>query len=328
MDDKYKKKEYEKFFTKFKKSIGNQIDEYNFDILGKLNDSINNITNAKNEYNYLLNIFEEINTNDKVKEIIKEEIIEVEIKYKYTKEEKYLKLNTIQNGEENNNINIDNTFNKVCYNISDFIRNFPDLNEINQENNIFKILKELNINKCLNSYLNLINATVLIKYKNEDKEKMLERIKKYILEKIYSKIFPKSPEGKDLEISAKFITLNKISLEKLNLISNFDYENTIPIVDNLFIKLDEQKYPNDKMNIINQIFEIIFRVIKFIKSEEYSDEDLSNLCQFFLLKIKPEKIYSNIEFIKFFQDKNVPHENKINISILERSIENLLKTQK
>ena len=327
MDDKYKKKEYEKFFTKFKKSIGNQIDEYKFDILGKLNDSINNITNAKNEYNYLLNIFEEINTNDKVKEIIKEEIIEVEIKYKYTKEEKYLKLNTIQNGEENNNINIDNTFNKVCYNISDFIRNFPDLNEINQENNIFKILKELNINKCLNSYLNLINATVLIKYKNEDKEKMLEKIKKYILEKIYSKIFPKSPEGKDLEISAKFITLNKISLEKLNLISNFDYENTIPIVDNLFIKLDEQKYPNDKMNIINQIFEIIFSVIKYIKSDEYSDEDLSNLCQFFLLKIKPEKIYSNIEFTKFFQDKNVPHENKINISILERSIENLLKSQ-
>ena len=335
MDEKYKKKEYEKFFIKFKKSIDNEINEYNFDILGKLNESINNISNTKNEYNYLLNIFEEINVNDKVKEIIKEEIIEVEIKYKYNKEEKYLKLNTIQNkvDEENINMNINNTINtniqndKVCYNISDFIRNFPDLNEIQKQSNIniFNIMKELKINHCFNSYLNLINSTVLIKYKNENKEKMLEKIKKYIFEKIYNKIFPKFPIEQDMSFSAKVITKNKITYGNLNLF-NFDYDNIIPIIDNLFIKLDEQRCPNDKLNIINQIFEIIFNIIKYEKGDEYSDKDLSNLCEYFLIKVKPEKIKSNLDFIKIFQNKNEPHENKINISILERSIENLLNS--
>ena len=336
MDEKYKKKEYEKFFVKFKKSIENEINEYNFDILGKLNESINNITNTKNEYNYLLNIFEEIDINDKVKEIIKDEIIEVEIKYKYNIVEKYLKLNTIQNNkeEENINININNTINtniqnnKVCYNISDFIRNFPDLNEIQKEINIniFNIMKELKINHCFNSYFNLINSTILIKYQNENKEKMLEKIKKYIFEKIYNKIFPKFPLEQDMIFSAKVITKNKIIPENSNLF-NFDYDNIIPLVDDLFIKLDEQRCPNDKLNIIKQIFEIIFNIIKYEKGEEYSDKDLSNLCEYFLIKVKPEKINSNLDFIKIFQKKDEPHENKINISILERSIENLLNSQ-
>ena len=335
MDEKYKKKEYEKFFIKFKKNIENEINEYKFDILGKLNESINNISNTKNEYNYLLNCFEEISLNDKVKEIIKHEIIEVVIKYKYNKDEKYLKLNTIQNNkdEENINMNINNSINtniqnnKVCYNISDFIRNFPDLNEIQKESNIniVNIRKELKLHHCFNSYLNLINSTVLIKYQNQNKEKMLEKIKKYIFEKIYNKIFPKFPEEKDMQLSAIVIKKNEISPEKLNLF-NFDYDSIIPIIDNLFNKLDEQRCPNNKLNIINQIFDIIFNIIKYMKGDEYSDEDLSCLCEYFLLKVKPEKINSNLEFIKLFLKKDEPHENKININILERSIENLLKS--
>ena len=58
MDEKYKKKEYEKFFDRFKKSIKNEIEEYKFDILGKLDECINNILNDKNEYNYLQSAYE------------------------------------------------------------------------------------------------------------------------------------------------------------------------------------------------------------------------------------------------------------------------------
>ena len=330
MDEKYKKKEYEKFFIKFKKSIDNEINEYKFDILGKLNDSINNILDEKNEYNYLLNIFEEININDKVKDIIKDEIIEVEIKFNYYLNEKYIKVSTIQNNEENN-INIDNNINhqnnRTCYNISEFIRNFPDLNEIQKENTInsfFEITKELNINECLNSYINLINSTILTKYKTENKQKMIITIKKYIFEKIYFKIFPKISEQKDLIICSKVISLNNINPEKFNL-SNFDYDSVKSILDDLFNKLIQQKCPKDKLDIINQIFEIIFKIIAYIKGDEYSDADLSNLCEYILIKSKPERIYSNFEFMKIFGEQDELNYDKINMSILERSLENLLK---
>ena len=329
MDEKYKKKEYEKFFDKFKKSIKNEIEEYKFDILGKLNESINNIMNDKNEYNYLQSIYDKINTNDQIKEIIKNEIIEVEIKFKNSQKEKYIQLSTIQNTEDNNNeinnvSNISNT--KICYNITEFIRNFPDLNEIQKEYyiSIFKIEKEIKLKEFLNSYLNLIKSTILIKYKEENKKKMISIIQKYIFEKIYDKIFPNDIEEKDINISTQAMDLSKIKPEDLNLY-NFDYESIIPIINNLYNQLNEKRFPMDKLNIINQIFEIIFNIIKYVKGDEYSDDDLSNICQYFLIKIKPEKIYSNLEFLEIFEESINNNDNIVNIQILKRSIENLLK---
>ena len=325
MDEKYKKKEYEKFFKKFKKSIQNQIDKYKFDILGKLNESINNISDAKNEYIYMKNIFEEVNLNDKIKEIIKNEIIEVEFKFKYTQKEKYLNLNTINMNYDKNidNSNINDT--KICFNISEFTKNFPDLNDIHKQFDIsiFNIEKDLKINEFLNSYLNLINSTILSKYKNENKQKIISKIRKYIIIKIFDKIFPIYEEENDLNIQAKLLSLKKIKPDNFN-ISEFDFDSIIPIINNLFIKLDEQKYPADKLNIINQIFEVIFKIINYIKGEEYSDDDLSNLCEYFLMKVKPEKIYSNVEFLNIFKDNNESDDDKINLKLLKRSIDNLL----
>ena len=328
MDDKYKKKEYEKFFDKFKKSIIKEINEYKFDILGQLNESINNIVNTKKEYNYLKNIYEKINTNDKVKEIIKNETIEVEINLKYTQNQKYIHIITITQNNDVINNNLINNNSKKCYNISEFARNFPDLNEIQKEYDIsiFKIEKDLNISQFLNSYLNLIDSTILIKYNNEDKKKMLLIIREYIFDKLYNKIFPKYIEEKDLNISNKAIKLNKIKPENLNLY-NFDYDSMIPLISNLFNKLDEQKSPNNKINVINRIFEIIFNIIKFTKNDEYSDDDLSNICEYYLIKIKPEKINSNLEFLDIFKETEESNITKINIQILKRSLENLLKSK-
>ena len=133
-------------------------------------------------------------------------------------------------------------------------------------------------------------------------------------------------EEKDINISSKALNFNKIKPEDLNLY-NFDYESIIPIINNLYNQLDELRFPMDKLNIINQIFEIIFNIIKYVKGDEYSDDDLSKICQYFLIKIKPEKIYSNLEFLEMFEDEIENNDNQINIQILKRSIENLLKTK-
>ena len=331
MDEKYKKKEYEKFFQKFKKILEKEINEYKFDILSKLNESSDNIILINSEYNFLKNNLNEMKINEKIKDIIKNEIIEVEIKFKYNQNEKLFKIGIIQNNynenDKNSNINSNLDSVKICYNISDFCKNFPDLNDIQKSLNvsIFQIMKELKISDNLDIYLNIISSTVLNKYKDENKQKMILIIQKYIFEKIYCKIFPKYNENKDLAISSKIISLSQITPEYLKL-NNFDYDSMIPLFINLFNKLDDFKSPLDKFEIINQIFEIIFSIIKYLKGDEYSDEDLSNICEYFIIKVKPEKIYSNLMFIDNFENKNEQlDDNKINIRILLRSIENLLK---
>ena len=331
MDEKYKKKEYEKFFQKFKKILEKEINEYKFDILSKLNESSDNIILINSEYNFLKNNLNEMKINEKIKDIIKNEIIEVEIKFKYNQNEKLFKIGIIQNNynenDKNSNINSNLDSVKICYNISDFCKNFPDLNDIQKSLNvsIFQIMKELKISDNLDIYLNIISSTVLNKYKDENKQTMILIIQKYIFEKIYCKIFPKYNENKDLAISSKIISLSQITPEYLKL-NNFDYVSMIPLFINLFNKLDDFKSPLDKFEIINQIFEIIFSIIKYLKGDEYSDEDLSNICEYFIIKVKPEKIYSNLMFIDNFENKNEQlDDNKINIRILLRSIENLLK---
>ena len=331
MDEKYKKKEYEKFFQKFKKILEKEINEYKFDILSKLNESSDNIILINSEYNFLKNNLNEMKINEKIKDIIKNEIIEVEIKFKYNQNEKLFKIGIIQNNynenDKNSNINSNLDSVKICYNISDFCKNFPDLNDIQKSLNvsIFQIMKELTISDNLDIYLNIISSTVLNKYKDENKQTMILIIQKYIFEKIYCKIFPKYNENKDLAISSKIISLSQITPEYLKL-NNFDYDSMIPLFINLFNKLDDFKSPLDKFEIINQIFEIIFSIIKYLKGDEYSDEDLSNICEYFIIKVKPEKIYSNLMFIDNFENKNEQlDDNKINIRILLRSIENLLK---
>ena len=331
MDEKYKKKEYEKFFQKFKKILEKEINGYKFDILSKLNESSDNIILISSEYNFLKNNLNEMKINEKIKDIIKNEIIEVEIKFKYYQNEKLFKIGIIQNNynenDKNSNINSNLDSVKICYNISDFCKNFPDLNDIQKNLNvsIFQIMKELKISDNLDLYLNIISSTVLNKYKDENKQTMILIIQKYIFEKIYCKIFPKYNENKDLAISSKIISLSQITPEHLKL-NNFDYDSMIPLFINLFNKLDDCKSPLDKFEIINQIFEIIFSIIKYLKGDEYSDEDLSNICEYFIIKVKPEKIYSNLMFIDNFENKNEQlDDNKINIRILLRSIENLLK---
>ena len=226
-------------------------------------------------------IYEKINANEQIKEIIKNEIIEVEIEFKYSQKEKYIQLSTIQRNEDNdedkdtnNSSNINNN-SKTCYNISEFIRNFPDLNEIQKcyDISIFKIEKEIKVKEFLNSYLYLIKATILSKYKEENKQKMILIIKKYIFEKIYNKIFPNYIEEKDINILAKALNLNKIKPEYLNLY-NFDYDSLIPVIQNIYNQIEERRYPNDKLDLINQIFEIIFNILNYVKGDEYSDDDL------------------------------------------------------
>ena len=81
----------------------------------------------------------------------------------------------------------------------------------------------------------------------------------------------------------------------------------------------------DKLNIIQKIFEIIFNSLKYIKGENFTSEDISNICMFIIIKGKPEKLYSNLKYLEIFENKDILNNNKIYLKELNEGFVNILK---
>ena len=258
-------------------------------------------------------------------EFIDSEIIEVQINYNYSEKEKYFKISKKTKIEDNEHYILSDNI-KICYNIKDFIQNFPDLILTQKYNNIsiFDIEKEIKVGESLNSYFSLLINIILKKFPEEIKEEILLIIEKYIFEKIYFKTFPKYTEVNDQNISNKINSLSWIKPEYFNLY-NFDFDLIIPIITDLFKQIEIQRSPFDKLDIISKIFEIIFNALKYIKGEKFSSEDITNICEYIIIKAKPDKIFSNLRYIEIFENKDMYYKNKIYLKGLKENIENILK---
>jgi len=326
MDDKYKKKEYEKFFVKFKKNVENSIEGYKFDYIGQLSDSIKFMTQYREEYIEIIKIFEEINLNSQIIDFISSEIIEVELKFKYDEKEKYFEINKKKkNADSENNILSDNS--QICYNILEFTQNFPDLISTQRYFNVdlFELEKKLNVCQCLNLYFSILNEKIVNKFSLEVREKVLVKIKNYIFEKLYMKTFPKYAEAEDLQLLSKASTLFWVEPINLNF-SGFDFEMILPITTNYFIYLDKQRSPHGKLNIINKLFEIIFNALKYIKGDHFSNEDILNICEYIIIKAKPEILCSNLKYLDIFENKDIFDNNKIYLKLLRESVVKVLNS--
>ena len=318
--DKYKKKEYEKFFLKLNRNIEKSIEDYGFENIGLLSESINYIIQYREEYSKFINKLEEINLNNQVIEFINNEIIEVEIKFKYNDKEKYFEIYPKKSNYDNDNYN--NIFSdniKICYNISEFTQNFPDLIVIQKyyNKNLFDIEKEIKINECLNSYFDILNINVSKKFSGEIKDKVLLKIKKFIFEKLYNKTFPKYTELDDQNLYIKICSLGWVKPENLNLY-NFDFDSIVPITSEYFKQIDIMHSPYNKLNIINKLYEIIFNALKYIKGDNFSNNDILNISIYIILKAKPEKILSNIKYLDIFEDKDIFNNNIIYLNELKK----------
>jgi len=326
MDDKYKKKEYEKFFVKFKKNVENSIQGYKFDYIGQLSDCLKFMTQYREEYIEIIKIFEEINLNSQIIEFISSEIIEVELKFKYDEKEKYFEINKKKkNADNENNILSDNS--QIYYNILEFTQNFPDLISTQRYFNVdlFELEKKLNVCQCLNLYFSILNEKIVNKFSVEVREKVLVKIKNYIFEKLYVKTFPKYTEAEDLQLLSKASTLFWVEPINLNF-SGFDFDMILPITTNYFMYLDKQRSPHGKLNIINKLFEIIFNALKYIKGDHFSNEDILNICEYIIIKAKPEKLCSNLKYLDIFENKDIFDNNKIYLKLLRESVEKVLNS--
>ena len=90
-------------------------------------------------------------------------------------------------------------------NINDFIKHFPNLSLIQQRQDIdlFLIEKEIKLSNGLNQYFEILKDSISYKFGKDERIIVFNKIQKYILIKIYDKIYPRESDIDDMKIFQK-----------------------------------------------------------------------------------------------------------------------------
>ena len=220
---------------------------------------------------------------------------------------------------------------ETCQTINNFINNFPDIatiSELNEEN-LFDTLTKIDLNSKLKEYFSIIenyfanisnkksrknssdnSYNININYDSFDFEKINIKIKDFVMEKLYEKIYSKKINSLDSKI---FLNCIKLSwTEPKHYLKEEIIENTYPLYFESFVEemkilmnnVDKEKIPYKKMNLINSTLNIFDKY--FCKNEKvnYDKDFFKCLLIYTLVKIRPNYIYKNCLFIKLFIENN------------------------
>ena len=336
--EEYKENDYEKCFEELTQSINQSIEEFDFGKLIMLKKNFEPIDKMHVFYLKKAKIIKDMDANKKVKNFIEEYFLPVEMKFYYDQEEKKFEIKrkpgtkekSLKNGDV---LEIIKNEKIIVRTISSFIRNFPDLNKYQDVIGVtpFQMMKELEINKKLIDYFEIIApAFIQENYCTEDEyDKIYDiKIKNFIMNKIYKKIYPKELEYED---SIFFEKTMHLSWVEPSMIIKGDtsldaLDNLLPDILQEFKNLNASYSPFEKFQCIKKIFELIGIIVKFNDDgegggKEIGAEDITPYLNFVLIRACPIKIFTDIKFIKFFlKDEGMMEYDFLNVEAMCKSI--------
>ena len=233
-----------------------------------------------------------------------------------------------------------------AYNIKDFISKFsevpwPEDKLVKYEKPINLIQNDINngnknnqIYKSLNMYMEIVKKHLIDPknvqqiFKEEidvNQFQILEKIKDYIIRQIYKYVYPKEVLGDDFNFFNKVKRLWWIIPEHLNIknINMVHLNNAISWIK----RFEFYKSIKDKLYCINKVYNDMNNAIKFDSgnNNDVKNEELKPLFQYIVIKAQPERMLSNINYIKCFTDY-IEIDEKISylLTLLESSKEFIL----
>ena len=303
----YIQNDYEKLYSEFEDDINNSIKEIDFEALSTCIYKMKFIERGKNFFEKAKISIIDINQNEKVKQIIKNEIIPVEIKFSYTNNEKYFSINKLKMNKlkildemvyEEGKENIVN-----CPTIEAFTEEFPKINEFKSDP--FEIMKQLKIPEYLLEYFKTIEVYLIKSQKNlnEDEIKNISnKIYDYIMNNLYRKLFPKKPESKDLLIYNNCVSLSWT--EPKHFIKgkiNYVYDTFLPDAMKYFKLIQLEKSPRKKIINLSKIFQSINNFEKFNGCDgSLGVDEIISVLNYAFVKSKPIQIYNSCRYIELF----------------------------
>ena len=329
--------EYELLFNEMENDLNKSIKELDFETLSICLNKIKFVHKGILFYDETKQILIDILLNNKVKKIVEEETIKVEINFKYELKKKYFEIKEIEvKGKQLSLLDSfvsDQKRRKICNTVKEFCKNFPNLTEYQEKQgiDIFKMQQELEIPKSLQCYFDMIRKYLSKNKKITDKksfELINEKIYDYVMSKIYNKIFPSESDNKDDKIFQNTIRLSWV--EPKHFIpgkNNYVYDSFLPDVIRNFELLNREKSPRKKIISMSNIFASISNLVKFNNegSNDIGVDDQMPILNYSLIRAKPVRIHSICRFLDLYIGdlRNKAEGNKLTqlLGICERVLE-------
>ena len=314
LEESYKENDFLKLYKEVYQNLNQSIEELSFNYLIMFKNRIKFIEKAQFYYESLENSTKEIIINEKIKSMVENIFLPIDVQFKYDDDEdndifriKYSNLK--EKNFENKSFIQDNKKDIYIFKtIEAFASNFPDLVEyqIFQDENPIEIMTKLKMSNVLKEYFLLIREKIIKKNllpENEFDFLYQNKIIDYFMNKIYDKIYPIEPETQDSEIYRKATMLSWV---EPNLLINKDYiyETSLPDIIHQFQNVTSARTPQKKFNYIRNILELVNNLIIFNEGDkkDISLDDATPVLFYIFIKAHPFKIYTDLEFIKLFLD--------------------------
>ena len=318
----YKENEFNKLFKELTDNLNDSIRELDFEKLILFRNKLKFIDKMNNYYDNIKELINDIVINENIKNIAEGLFIPVDVIFKYEDSEKKFEI-TKSNIKEKlfeDKIIYEAPKNKFISfkTIEAFTRYFPNLTlyQSFQDINTMNILKELLFNEKLKNYFEIIQEKIIKNNSDIDKNQYetiyKEKIKDYVMNKIYDKIYPFEPTAMDNKIYQKSFELSWVEPQLL-IKKDYIFDNMLPDIINEFKKINIMKTPYKKLNCIRKIMAYVENLIKFNEGEdkEIGAEDITPVLNYVFIKAHPLNIYTDIEFIKIFSENEGKFENSL-----------------
>ena len=177
-----------------------------------------------------------------------------------------------------------------------------DIKMGNRSNNIFQ---------SLNMYMEIVKKHIKNPKKikdlfdlNTDKiNSIADKIKDYLMRQIYTHVYPEEQLVNDIIFYNKTKMLSWVTPENLDIKKL--YINQLSNAVAWIKKIDVAKSIKDKLFCISSAYNTMNNTIKFSSgnSEEPGQDELTPIFQYIIIKARPKRMISNINYIKSFLDE-------------------------
>ena len=308
----YIENDYRKLFSELTQNLNDSINSLDFEKLILFRNKLKFIDKMNNYYDSIKELINNIVFNENIKNIVKDAFIPIDIIFKYDNKEKKFEL-------KQSNLKEKVFEDKIIYEIPKknittfktieaFAIYFPNLSKL--EINPINILRELKIKEKIENYFKIIEEKLRPVISKQYESIYNEKIKDYIMNKIYQKIYPSNPDDKDMKIYNKSLSLSWVD-PHLFLNKDYIFDNMLPDILNEFKQINKLKNPFKKLESIKKIMSFIETLIKFNEGidKEIGAEDITPVLNYIFIKASPYEISTDIEFVKTFLNKNGQFEN-------------------
>ena len=307
--DEYSKNDFEKLYIEIESEIKISLKKIDFEIISSFFEKVK-LAQRENNYLDIINrITNNLILNEKVQKIVEEEFIPFKLFFTYNNEKKefYFTKSKMKEKDFKKKKAEKKIKKNYCKSIKSFTKKFPNLTlyEDNMVKDIFEIQTELNIPEKLIQYFYNVKDYLILNKKvstNIDIELIIEKISDYVMNKIYKKIFPINKDKKDEEIEQKCKLLDWIQPKHfIQDKKNYIFDCFLKDAIYYFNKIEADTSPMKKMKSIKEIFNFIYKLVKFNGDKiKAGIDDLMPILNYALIKAKPERIYSNLKFIELY----------------------------